>query len=63
MLICNNPDKNLSGAGVMHVTKTAAEKQQVKETAEKIKTMTIASGSKPIIAQLFCGEIVLNELN
>ena len=47
----------------MHVSKTAAEKQQVKETAEKIKTMTIASGSKPIIAQLFCGEIVLNELN
>ena len=61
--ICNKPDINLSVAGVMHVSKTAADKQQAKETTEQTKTVAIALGRKPIFVQLSRGDIVSNELN
>ena len=61
--ICNKPDINLSVAGVMHVSKTAADKQQAKETTEQTKTVAIALGRKPIFVQLSRGGIVSNELN
>ena len=61
--ICNKPDINLSAAGVMHVSKTAAAKQQVKETTEQTKTVATALGRNPIFVQLSRGDIVSNELN
>ena len=59
----NKPDKNLCAAGVMHASKPAVDKQHVKETTEKIKTMAIALDNKSILAKLSSGDIVLNELN
>ena len=34
--ICNKPDTNLCAAELMHASKTAVDKQHVKETTEKI---------------------------
>ena len=48
---------NLCAAGVMHASKTAVDKQHIKETTEKIKTMAIALGNKPILAKLSSGDI------
>ena len=39
--ICNKPDTNICAAGVMNAFKTAVDKQHVKETTEKIKTMAV----------------------
>ena len=61
--ICNKSDTSLCIAGVLHASKTAVDKQNVKEKTEKIKTMSIALDSKPILAKLFSGVIVSNELN
>ena len=47
----------------MYASKTDADKQIVKEAKEKIKTMAIAFGNKPILAKLSSGDIVSNELN
>ena len=55
--ICNKPDMNLCAAGVMHASKTAVDKQHIKETTEKIKTMATALGNKPILAKLSSGDI------
>ena len=61
--ICNKPDMNLCAARKIHASKTAVDKQGVKETKEKIKTMAIALNNKLILANLSSGDIVLNEMN
>ena len=61
--ICKKPDKNLCAAGVMHGSKTAVDKQHVEDMTEKIKTMAIALDNKTVLAKLFSGDIVSNELN
>ena len=61
--ICNKPATNLCAARVMHASKTAADKQHVKETSEKINTTVIGLDNKPILAKLSSGDILSNELN
>ena len=59
--ICNKLDR--SAAGVMHASKTAVDKQHVKETIEKIKTMIIALDNKSSLAKLSSGDIASKKLN
>ena len=47
----------------MNAFKTAVDKQHVKETTEKIKTMTVVQDNKPILAKLSSGDIATNKLN
>ena len=47
----------------MHTSKIAVDKQHIKETKGKVKTMAIALGNKPILAKLSRGDIVSNGLN
>ena len=50
-------------AGVMLASKTATDKQYVKETTEKIKTMVFAMDNMSILTKLSSRDIVSNELN
>ena len=52
---------SLCAVRVMHASKTAVNKQHVKKTTKKIKTM--AMDNKPILAKLSSGDIATNELN
>ena len=61
--ICNKPDTKLCAAGVKHASKAAVDKQHVKKTTEKIKTMATDLDNKPILAKLSSGDILSNELN
>ena len=61
--ICNKRDTNFRAAGLIHASKTAVDKQHVKETTEKIKAMAIALDNKPILNKLSSGNTVSNELN
>ena len=47
----------------MHASKTAVDKQHIKETTEKIKTIAIPLDNKPILAKLSNGDIVSNVVN
>ena len=44
--IWDKPDANICAAAVMHASRTAVDKQPVKETTEKIKAMAIALDNK-----------------
>ena len=50
--ICNKPG-----------SKTAGDKQHVKETTKKIKTMAVALDNKPILAKLSGGDFILKKLS
>ena len=61
--ICNKPDTKFCAAGVKHASKAAVDKQHVKKTTEKTKTMATDLDNKPILAKLSSGDILSNELN